>query len=153
MGCKVKFLRNKTISIDKLFFQYTPGRIPEDLFCGTREEMMNVKNTPHFRFVKLYLEIGNKILEKYKETDYCKLMIYWNRTDKHNKWKIKRFIKTINYIKQTKKVNTISVLDKPMHQKMFNDGYEIYHGHHRVAVWAALNHQNIKCKVFCKKGT
>jgi len=140
-------LKIKKIRIDKLYFQYKPDNFVRDLFPGKEEDMLRVDNSPHFKFAKLYQKIGKNILQEYKYTDYIKLMIAWGRDDKHNLWKVKRFVKTYDSIKSKGFKRHITVVKEPIHKKFFKKGYEISHGHHRAAICSSLGLTRISCQI------
>lgn len=151
MTIRIRTLKVEKIPVSELFFQYEPDSFLREFFPGTDEEMLRVDHSPHFRFAELYGRIGKKILKQYNDTDYIKLMIAWGRNDKHNLWKVKRFMNTYDSIKSKGLKGPISVLDKPLHKKFFKKGYEIFHGHHRAAICLSLGMNVIPCQI-CVRG-
>lgn len=73
------------------------------------------------------------------------MMKYWGRGEKHNIWKVKRFLNNYNSIKKNGIKNPISVLRRPMHNKALHEGFEIYHGHHRATICFILGYKKIPC--------
>jgi len=140
-------IRNAKIPVDELYFQYVPSTFRREFFPGPEESMLRLDNSPHYEFCMLYREIGDQIWKQYKETDYIKLMIAWGRDDKHNRWKVRRFLDTFSSIQKNGIRNRIIVLEKPMYKKFFKRGYEIFHGHHRASSLAALGHSFIPCTI------
>lgn len=146
---KVKKIATCLLSPFDLYFQYEPESFLREFYPGDEATMLRIENTPHYKFLKLYQEIGKDIWNVYNDTDYIKMMIKWGRDDKHNKWKVARFLDTYNDIKKNGLRDTVSVLKDPMHRKSYVNGYEIFHGHHRSAVCCALNYKEISCTI-CK---
>ncbi len=144
---KLEVIKTHGVAIDLLHFQYEPDNFIKRFFPGPDKSMLEIVNTPHYRFIKLYQEIGGEIMNRLNETPYIRLMTAWGRDAKHNVWKAKRFIQTYNSIRKNGISKPIVILEEPLHQKTFEQGYEIYHGHHRSAVCAALGHKSIKSKV------
>ncbi len=147
MQKKIKDIKRKIIDIDKLYFQYIPNEFLKDVYPGGEEDMLSLINSPHYRFLELYNEIGKKIWNNYKETDYIKLMKFWGRDDKYNRQKVAKFIKTYNSIRKRGLQKRIVVLNKPMYKKFFLDGYEIYHGHHRASICKFLEYKKVPCVI------
>jgi len=133
--------------IDNLYFQYVPNEFIREFYYGPEDEMLKIKNSPHYRFLLTYQEIGDQILkpENFNQTHYIQLMIAWGRDLKHNTWKTKRFVNTYENIKSKGLNSPITIVRKPLYQKLFKKGYEIYHGHHRAACCLALNYDKITC--------
>ena len=147
MKCKIQDIRQEKIFIDDLYFQYIPDEFFREVYLGPEEEMMSLANSPHYRFLSLYQEIGKDIWQCYEETDYVKLMKFWGRSDKYNRNKVRKFIKTYNDIKKNGLKKKINVLESPMYRQFFSKGYEIYHGHHRASICKALEKRSLVCTV------
>lgn len=149
---RLKPIKQLSISISKLHFQYVPKEFHKEFYKGSTKDMMKVENSPHYSFIKLYSEIGGKIFKEYNNTDYIKMMKKWGRDDKHNVWKMKRFIDTYTSIKRQGFYGQLSVLEEPLYEKLFEDGFEIYHGHHRSAICLLIGMMDVPCKIFrvCK---
>ncbi len=150
MRKKPKKIQNRDIPSSKIYFQYEPKTFLKEFFPGDESEMLRVSNSPHYEFAKLYMDIGRQILTCYNDTRYVRLMIAWGRDDKHNKWKVGRFLETFDSIKKKGLSSRVIVLSKPLYKQTFGDPrfagrYEIFHGHHRAAICAALNIEPIPC--------
>ena len=144
---KIKDIKKKYIEIDRLHFQYIPDEFLKEVYPGPEEEMMNLVNSPHYRFLKLYEKIGTEIWKFYEETDYVKLMKFWGRDDKYNRDKVTKFIKTYKSIRKQGLQKRIILLDKPMYKQFFKEGYEIYHGHHRAVICKFLGIKKVPCTI------
>jgi len=146
-GFKVKVIKDVKLHLDNLYFQYLPDKFFKDVYPGDEKTMMSVINSPHYKFLEIYREIGNKIWDCYKDTDYIRLMKFWGRNDKYNRSKVRNLIKIYNSIKSKGLKSRIVVSIRPMYKKFFDEGYEIYHGHHRAAVCCILGHNKVKCRI------
>jgi hypothetical protein len=137
-----------TISPKKLNAQHNPSRFKhwKLLHEGPDDKVLNMIYSPHYRLLKSYKE------QKYETTPYYKLQKLYGRNDKWIRKKINKFIDMYENIKTNgfKDDPKIVVLINPIVENKYNDSYEIFEGHHRVAICLALN---IDCiQIEFKKG-
>lgn len=144
-------MKTVKVAIVDLHFQYIPEKFFKDLYPGSESDMLKLHNTPHYRFLKLYEELGKDIWDCYEETDYFKLMKRWGRDDKFSRKKIKRLIGNYRSILKDGLQSNITVLNEPLYKKHFNKGYEIWNGHHRAVICCVLGYKNLNCFVREKK--
>jgi len=150
---KLNIFKTLSIPLSDLYFQYEPEGITSfqtDLFLGsTLTEKLNVFSTPHYEFAVLFDKLGESLLMDFEGTRYVQLMKRWGRDHKHNIWKTNRFWNTFSSIKKKGFIGCIQVLESPKNEDHISSvgGFEIYHGHHRSAICAALGHKTIKCNV------
>ena len=163
----LKFVRREIIPLQRIHFQYIPPPIFNKQFWHGDGSLL-VQNSPHVRFLKQYVEIGKNYKQLWN-TDYVKLMLYWNslgyhnRTDKFIKSKIDRFTSLYKNMKRHgfTESNRIEVLKQPFWKTRYVDcpdwvvGYEMWHGHHRAACAYFLGMKEIPCNLWkdIKKGT
>jgi len=146
-GFKARVIKEMKLSLDDLYIQYVPGRFFREVFPGDEKTMLSIVSSPHYRFLQLYIEVGEGIWEHYDDTDYIHLMEFWGRKDKYNRKKVTNFVKTYNSIKANGLKNPIVVSQTPIYKKFFDDGYEIYHGHHRAAICKILGYKKVECRI------
>jgi len=130
------------IPLSKLKAQYNPKRVKfwKQLHVGPKEEVFNMKYSPHYRFLQAYDE-NHKILENIKTSPYYKMHILYGKTHNWTMDKINKFINNFNDIKKNGIKEEVEV------NKISENEYEIYEGHHRVSIWLYLGHDNIICKI------
>ena len=134
------------IDISKIKAQYNPDRFKywESIYDGPNEEVLNMLYSPHYIFLDQYLKHGINNLEK---TSYYKLQKLYGRKDKWIRKKINKFIKLFEDISNKGYKNRIIILRKPLVNNTYNNGFEIFEGHHRVSICNILKYKRIKCKV------
>jgi len=154
----LRFIKYKKININELHFQYIPIVYNEKFWAGRK---LTIANSPHVRLLKQYKKIGTQ-WEELWQTDYVKMMEYWNSIGFHKRdktfiiSKMKRFFILYKSIKSKgyQESNCISVLSRPLyvtrygHEESFLEGYEIWHGHHRAVCCYVVGIKKIKCKLF-----
>lgn len=126
------------ISIDRIKAQYNPDRFMfwKSLHEGPKEEVLNMIYSPHCRFLRD------------KEVVYYKMHQLYGKNDRWIKDKIKKFINLFEEIKKDGGYkNNIIILKEPLVKNEYNNGFEIFEGHHRVACCLVLDVKEILCKV------
>tara|TARA_Y100000310_G_scaffold319489_1_gene374852 strand:+ start:1099 stop:1653 length:555 start_codon:yes stop_codon:yes gene_type:complete len=158
MSIKVSGLRslgNSKIRVSELHFQYV-APVFNDKFWPKRD--MSVSNSPHVRFLKRYRDVGMDFNALW-DTDYVRIMEYWNSIGFHNrdknfiKGKIRRFLTLYRSMKKHGflRAHRIQVLKKPFWITRYNGrekflkGYEIWHGHHRASCCHILGISKMPC--------
>ncbi len=145
------------IKTEKVHFQYLAPVFNEKFWPNSS---MSLSNSPHVRFLKKYQKAGMNI-DKLWNTDYVKLMEYWNSIGFHKRDKkfiinkMRRFIRLYESIKKRKfkDKHRIQVLKKPFWitryggEERFLKGYELWHGHHRASCCYALGVNRIPCVI------
>ena len=141
--------KQKSINIEietkKLHAQYNPSRFKywKSLHEGPKDEVLNMIHSPHYRFLKNYKE------QNIKTTSYYKLQKLYGRNDKWIRNKIDEFIimyeniKTNGYEEDPK----VIILRTPLVINDYNYSYEIFEGHHRVAICLFLGMKMITCEL------
>ena len=134
---------NLIIPIDKIKAQYNPERFNhwKSLHKGPDYEVLNMNFSPHCRFLKEYKNIYPK------DTSYYKMHKLYGKSNSWINQKIDKFIALFETIKNNDYKNKITILDKPLIENNFNNSFEIFEGHHRVAICLTLNYENIPCYV------
>lgn len=141
------------IDINQIKAQYNPDRFKfwKSLHKGPENEVLSMIYSPHYRLLKQYVE-QNKNVKNIEKTDYYKLQKLYGRNHKWIVNKINSFINLYNNILNEGYKNKIIVLDKSLVENQYNNGYEIFEGHHRVACCLILNMKKIRCKFIKMRG-
>jgi hypothetical protein len=135
----------KTINIKEIKAQHNPERFKYwlQLHHGPFPEVLNMLYSPHYRFLKEY-EINKRLV--WDRTPYYELQRLYGRKKDWIYEKILKFIKIYEAIKNYEKLEPIQVLSKPVVSSVFNDSYEIFEGHHRVAGYLIVGKSEILCR-------
>lgn len=121
------------VELDLIKAQYNPDRFSmwKSLHKGPDEEVLNMKYSPHYN---LLLDISN-----WKDSSYYEMHRLYGRKHAWIEDKVTKFIELFyNITKEGYKENII-VLRRPLVANPYNNSYEIYEGHHRVACVIMLN--------------
>jgi len=134
----------KVININSIKTQYNPDRFKfwKSLHEGPEEEVLNMLYSPHYRFLNQYIQQNN-----IETTSYYKLQKLYGRKDKWIRNKINKFIELFESIKKEGCREKIIVMSKPLVKNKYNNSFEIFEGHHRVACFLILNLTKIFCEV------
>ncbi len=132
----------KMIDPKKLSAQYNPERFHlwKSLHKGPEKESFNMLYSPHYRFLK---DSDNK--------PYYRLQRLYGRNNKWIQDKIEKFIGVFHSIEKEGFKESLMILEKPLVKNIYNDGFEIYEGHHRVACALFLGIKKIPCQVIRRK--
>jgi hypothetical protein len=127
-----------TISPGKVKAQYNPERFHlwKSLHKGPEKEALNMIYSPHYRFLK------NR-----KDKSYRQLQRLYGR---NNRWiddKIKKFLGVFESIKNEGFKESIMIVERSLVTNKYNDGFEIFEGHHRIACALVLNIKEIPCQI------
>lgn len=135
-----------TININKIKAQYNPDRFEywKSIHTGPNNEVLNMFYSSHYRFLNQYLK---KEINNTEDTAYYKLQKLYGRKDKWIRNKIDKFIWLFESIKKDGCKENIIILKNPLVKNIYNNGFEIFEGHHRYACFAILKIKKIKCKV------
>jgi hypothetical protein len=138
----------KDIPVAEISAQYNPKRFHHwsALHAGPKDEVLNMAYSPHVRFLKVIDSLGDPYSaseEEIKNTAYYKMHILYGKSPAWTASKIVKFIDNFVSIRLIGLQEYPTILVKPMHQNKFNSGYEIYEGHHRVAMYAYLGIETI----------
>lgn len=130
------------ISIDRIKAQYNPDRFMfwKSLYEGPKGEVLNMIYSPHCRLLR-----G-------KGVAYYKMHQLYGKNDRWIRDKIKKFINLFEEIKKDGGYrNNIIILKEPLVKNKYNNGFEIFEGHHRVACCLVLGVKEINCKIIIGK--
>jgi len=133
---------DKMLNPKKLSAQYNPERFHlwKSLHKGPEKESFNMLYSPHYRFLKY---INNRA--------YRQLQKLYGRNDKWIEDKIEKFLGVFHSIRDEGFKESLMILEKPLVKNIYNDGFEIYEGHHRVACALFLGIKKIPCQVIRRK--
>lgn len=145
MKRNLETIQIKDIPCEELHFQYVPGRFNREVYGGNDDDMLLVRHSPHYSFLKEYQRIGRDVLKT--DSDYYKMHSLWNRERRWIEKKMDRFINLYEDIKKNGHRDKIIVVEEPLYEKKFDSGYEIYDGHHRASICAVLGHDKVSCKI------
>jgi hypothetical protein len=141
----------RTVDTDKYYFamiatkrlkaQYNPERFHmwKSLHNGPPDKVLDMKYSPHYRFLRGH------------EEAYWQLQRKFGRNNKWIKQKIKKFRGVYDNILKEGFHENISALETPLVENKYNQGLEIYEGHHRVSIALVLGLDVIPCEVIRRK--
>ena len=126
------------VALDKIKAQYNPERFHlwKSLHKGPEEEALNMLYSPHFRFLK---DRDNKV--------YHKLQRLYRRNDRWIEEKIKKFLGVFDSMKNEGMKGSIVIVERPLVKNNYNSGFEIFEGHHRIAIALVLGMKSIPCEI------
>jgi len=129
------------IEPEKLKAQYNPERFHmwKSLHNGPKGEELNMLYSPHYRFLRGH------------EEAYWKLQRMYGRNNKWIKTKIKKFVGVFENIKKEGFIENLFALEMPLVVNNYNEGFEIYEGHHRVSIALFLGLDVIPCEIIRRK--
>lgn len=135
----------RVIDINQIKAQYNPERFKfwKSLHKGPEEEVLNMVYSPHYRFLNQYIE-QNKNTNK---SSYYKLQKLYGRNNEWIQNKITKFTSLFNSIQNEGCKIKVILLNKPLVKNKYNNGFEIFEGHHRVACCLILGIRTITCKL------
>ena len=136
------------IKINELKCQFNPKRFElwKSLHEGPEYEVLDIEYSPHVRFLRKYEIIGDEIFNHITKTPYYKMHKLYGKTHEWTMDKIRNFLALYKDIKNKGFTGVIEILKKPMHRNPFNDGHEIYEGHHRISCCYILGYENISAQ-------
>lgn len=136
------------IDINEIKAQYNPDRFNywKYLHEGPENEVLNMKYSPHYRFLKQYMD-QNGLINKMGKTSYYKLQQLYGRKDKWIMKKISNFIALYHSVSYEGIRKKIIVLNEPLVDNRYNKSFELFEGHHRLSCGLVLGMDKISCKV------
>lgn len=125
------------VDISQIKAQYNPDRFRfwKELHEGPKGEELNMLYSPHCRLLQ-----GDA-------SSYYKMQKLYGRNDGWIKTKMDGFIEIFNSIQDEGIRDNIHILSKPLVKNKYNDSFEIFEGHHRVACCLVIGMKEIKCNV------
>jgi hypothetical protein len=122
--------------------QYNPERFGywQSLHKGPPEQVLNMNYSPHIDLLK---NIGD-----WQNTSYYEMHRLYGREHKWIEKKIIKFIELFYNIDKIGYTEKIVVLRRPLIVNPYNNSFEIYEGHHRVACLLYLNYLKIPVLVW-----
>lgn len=132
---------NLMVNPKKIKAQFNPERFHlwKSLHEGLEKEAFSMIYSPHYRFLK---DRNNK--------SYYRLQRLYGRDNKWIQNKIEKFIGVFESIKNEGFIESLMILEKPLVKNIYNDGFEIFEGHHRVACALFLGIKKIPCQVIIR---
>ena len=132
------------VPIYKIYAQYNYDRFNKwkSLFNDSDKDILDMKISPHYDFLKSYEKMGENI--NILKSRYYKMHLMYGKNKKWIKNKIINFINLYKYVKNGNNIDSPIILEHPIINNPYNRGYEIYEGHHRVAIYLFLNREKIK---------
>ena len=127
-----------SVSLDRIKAQYNPERFHlwKSLHKGPETETLNMLYSPHYRFLK---DQNNK--------SYYRLQRLYGRNNKWIQVKIKKFLGVFESMKNEGVTESIMILENPLVKNKYNNDFEIFEGHHRVACALVLDMKSIPCEI------
>jgi hypothetical protein len=132
--------KRKTISIDEVSVMYNPDNFThyKSLHNGGEEQILDISMSPHCKFLKSYISIGDGIWQNLHQDSYYRMWRQIGKSKRSVRNKIKRFITTFESIKSNGFTGQIMITDKPLVANPYTKKYELYDGHHRAACCCVL---------------
>jgi len=148
-GVRLAKAKDTFLPVNQLHVQYNPERFEQykSLHKGPGETVLDMKASCHCRLLAAYKRIGNDIYSRVRDYDYYKMQRLYGKSHKSAVSKVERFVELYESIKKVGFNTSIVVVDKPIFSYDYNQGYEIYTGHHRVAccIELGLSVRGIRC--------
>ncbi|MHA1233209.1 MAG: hypothetical protein ACTSPQ_21510 [Candidatus Helarchaeota archaeon] len=131
-----------TVDISKIRAQYNPERFHlwKSLHKGPEIEALNMIFSPHYRFLK-----------DQSDKSYYKLQRMYGRNNKWIQEKIKKFLDVFESMKTEGLKKNVVIVEKPLIKNKYNQGFEIFEGHHRIACALVLKMELIQCEIIRRK--
>lgn len=142
-------MRIKTnIFLKSIKCQYHPKNFKhwKYLHEGPEDKVLEIKYSPHVRFLNFYTP--NKNIKEIKNTHYYKMHRSYGKSHKWTLIKINKFIELCKKIKKEGYDGSAVIFKTPMFKNSYNDSFEIYEGHHRLAICYFLNYEKVFCNLF-----
>ncbi len=138
-----KKIRNEDIKISNLSAQYNSSRFKKyrKVTSSSGNDFLKVGNMPHVEFLKLYQ--AGASTQVLSGTPYYIMLKKYGHKSKWIRSKMNSFIKLFEQLKEGKLKSPITVVEKPIIKNKYNDGYEIYEGHHRTACYFVMGKKTI----------
>lgn len=126
-----------SIEINQIKAQYNPDRFRfwKSLHKGPEKEVFNMVYSPHYRFL-----MGEK-------NAYYKMHQLYGKNNKWIKEKVNKFKGMFDSIQNEGVYNNIYILRKPLVKNKYNNSFEIFEGHHRLACCLVLGMKKIICRI------
>jgi len=138
----MNLIETKEVSLNEIFAQYNPDRFKKwKSLYSSQSNPLDMSLSPHVDFLRLYEENG--LTNGGIDTRYYKMHILYGENKKWIEKKIEGFISLYNHIKEGGEVEYPDILYSPIVKNPYNDSYEIYEGHHRVAIYTFLEVEDI----------
>lgn len=130
------------IELSNIKAQYNPERFHlwKSLHKGPEMEALNMLYSPHYRFLK---DRNDKV--------YYRLQRLYGRNDRWIKEKIKKFLGVLESMRKNGVTERIVIVERPLVANKYNEGFEIFEGHHRVACALILVMKRISCQIIRRK--
>jgi len=126
--------------------QYNPDRFRQwqSLHVGGPYQVLNIAFSPHVYFLTRYEETGN-YTSGLRKSRYYKMHRLYGKKKEWIEKKAEAFIALYEFIKGGGEPSErISILRTPIVPNIFNKGYEVYEGHHRLSIYYVLDVPKIK---------
>lgn len=139
------------VDIDSVKAQYNPYRFKhwQALHEGPNDKVLDIVYSPHVRLLAQYEQ--NEDLWKFiAKTAYYSMQQRYGRGHTWIVDKIKKFISIYEELRvnpQLTKEQSISVVETPIRENPYNDGYEVFEGHHRIACFCYMSISEIPVQV------
>lgn len=142
-------IEHKCLSFDEISVQYNPDRFEayKSVHIGTYERVLDIRHSPHCKLLHDYNNNGNTIWKKFRKHPYYRLQRRFGKSRRTALDKAKKLTALFDEIKANGFKGGITVIDKPLVANPYNQGYEIFDGHHRAACGIVLGMKKIEAIV------
>lgn len=137
-----KDFKEQNVYLDKIKAQYNPERFHlwKSLHDGPEKEVLNMFYSPHYKFLK-----------DRDDRTYYKLQRLYGRDNKWIKAKVNKFLSVLESIKKEGFKESIVILETPLVKNRYNNGFEIFEGHHRISCSIFLGIKEVPCQIIRRK--
>lgn len=139
-------IERKTLSLDEISAQYNPERFKQykSVYKGADDGVLDMNQSPHCKLLTDYYNKGDNVWKNFSNHPYYLMQRRYGKSRKSAFDKAKRLTALFDEIKTNGFKGRISVIEKPIVSNPYNNGYEIYDGHHRAACCIVLGIKNIE---------
>ena len=117
---KLKKIKKCLIPLENIQCQYNPDY--ENAWKMVTDGTYSIKSSPHYQFLEGY------------EDAYIRMHKLYGKKDLWIVNKVNKFRGLLESIRNDRIKELPIILDKPIKKNCYNSGFEIYEGHHRLAI-------------------
>lgn len=138
---KITHIKEQPININDIKCQFNPERFQHWIKAVTSGiNPLCIEASPHYR---LLCDIQKGAVDL-RKTSYYHMFELYGRSDYWIMEKTRKFLGNYEDILKHGVKELPEILDKPIMKNPYNVGYEIWEGHHRMAI---ISHLGLDCKV------
>ena len=138
-----------SLAVEKLHVQYNPQRFWQykSLHRSQEDAVLDMSASPHCRMLQDYEKNKKKFLSNMTRNDYYRMQRLFGKSHKAAVSKVTRFVELYESIRTEGFTSEITVVTEPVIANEYNNGFEIYTGHHRVACCINLGFKSVPSRI------